>query len=284
MIRLPHPPIIPDDAPKHMVLGWRIVHPDLTSRGGFRWPFPGHWCEAPGPIKRHKGACPKAEGDGICVARTWSGATSGGIRSQTCLLVAYAPGDVLGEDAEKVRVRRALVLDVFSAIAGLGPGANLSGANLSGAYLSGANLSGADLTGANLSGADLSGANLSGANLTGANLSGANLSGANLSGANLSGANLTGANLSGANLTGANLSGADLSGADLSGATSPGGPPGANLSGRTSPGRPLRGDPPGDPPGRPPGAPPRATSGDPGRRHTRLTMWPAGSIRWRVGR
>ena len=166
MIRLPHPPTVPDDIPAHMVLGWRIVHPDLTSRGGFRWPFPGNWCEAPGPIQSHEGACPRAEGDGICVAKTWSGASSGGIRSQTCLLVAYEPKAVLGEDHEKVRVRRALVLDVFSATVGLGPGANLFGANLTGANLFEANLFEANLTGANLTRANLAGANLFGANLT----------------------------------------------------------------------------------------------------------------------
>ena len=186
MIRLPHPPTIPDDAPKHMVLGWRIVHPDLTSRGGFRWPFPGNWCVAPGPIKDHGGACPKGEGDGICVAKTWSGASSGGIRSQTCLLVAYQPGDVLGEDSAKVRVRRALVLDVFRSTAGLGPGADLYGANLTRA-----NLTGAYLAGANLAGANLSRANLYEANLTGADLYEAYLTGANLTGADLSGARYT---------------------------------------------------------------------------------------------
>ena len=164
MIRLPHPPTLPDDVPAHMVLGWRIVHPDLTSRGGFRWPFPGNWCDAPGPIlPNNVGGCPRNEGDGICVAKTWSGASSGGIRSQTCLLVAYEPKAVLGEDHEKVRVRRALVLDVFSATVGLGPGADLTRA-----YLTRANLSGANLTRANLSGANLTGANLTGAYLTGA--------------------------------------------------------------------------------------------------------------------
>ena len=166
MIRLPHPPTVPDDIPAHMVLGWRIVHPDLTSRGGFRWPFPGNWCEAPGPIQSHEGACPRAEGDGICVAKTWSGASSGGIRSQTCLLVAYEPKAVLGEDHEKVRVRRALVLDVFSATVGLGPGANLTRADLFGANLFGANLTRANLTGANLTRANLFGANLTRATYT----------------------------------------------------------------------------------------------------------------------
>jgi hypothetical protein len=232
VIRLPHPPTIPDDIPTHMVLGWRIVHPDLTSRGGFRWGFPGQWTEAPGPIKRHKGSCPKDEGDGICVARSWSGAMSGSIRSQTCLLVAYEPKAVLGEDHEKVRVRRALVLDVFNATAGVGPraylaGAYLAGANLTGAYLAGAYLAGANLTGANLFEANLFEANLFGANLTGANLFEANLTGANLTRAYLAGAYLAGANLTRAYLAGAYLAGANLTRAYLAGAYLAG----ANLTG-----------------------------------------------------
>ena len=70
-----------------------------------------------------------------------SGAASGGIPGGTYLLVAYAPADVLGEDSNKVRVKRALTLDVFTYTAFTytafaGPGAYLTGANLTGADLS----------------------------------------------------------------------------------------------------------------------------------------------------
>jgi hypothetical protein len=143
---------------------------------------------------------------------TPKGAASGGIPLHTVLVVGYYEADVLGRSVEKLRVKRAFVLDAWDAwdhVRFNGFRANLSGANLNRA-----NLPGADLSDANLPGADLSRANLSDAYLSYANLSYANLSDADLSGANLSGANLSGANLSGAYLSGANLSGAYLSGAD----------------------------------------------------------------------
>jgi len=162
-------PTVPKRAPKNMVLGFRACHRDLRSRNGFRWGFPGQWTHAEGPFLDHGSACPESEGDGICIARTLQGAASGGIPGGTYLLVAYCPADVLGENAHKVRVKRALTLDVFTFAAFIGPGANLTGA-----YLTGADLTGADLTGADLTGAYLTGANLTYANLTGADLTGAN--------------------------------------------------------------------------------------------------------------
>ena len=211
-------PVTPKRIPRDMVLGFRACHPDLRSRNGFRWAFPGQWTHAEGPFRDHGGSCPNGEGDGVCIARTLSGAASGGIPGGTYLLVAYAPADVLGEDTHKVRVKRALTLDVFTFTAFIGPGADLGGANLWGADLGGADLGGADLGGANLRGADLWGANLGGADLWDANLRGANLRGANLGGADLWGANLGGADLGGADLGGANLRGANLRGANLRGA------------------------------------------------------------------
>lgn len=35
------------EAPGGMVLGWRSTWPDLRSRNGYRWPWPGGWAEAP---------------------------------------------------------------------------------------------------------------------------------------------------------------------------------------------------------------------------------------------
>ena len=219
---------VPDGCTEPLVLGWRSVSPDMRSAHdpSFRWPWPGRWT----PVVDADASDVEC-GRGLHVALTWRGASAVGPVS-TALIVAYRPADVAHEGQDKVRVRRALVLDVIDTHALIRGaylyGADLSGANLYGAYLSGANLYRAYLTGANLYRADLTGADLTGANLTGANLSGANLYGAYLSGANLYRAYLTGANLTGANLTRAdlyranltraNLSGADLSGADLSGA------------------------------------------------------------------
>ncbi len=164
--------------------GLRACHPDFTSRGRFRWTFPGGWTQANGPFDAdNAGGCPRAEGDGICVALTWRAMALGGIPATLVLLVGWKSADVLGRDAEKVRVKRAYVVDALT-VAGLLAErradeepmdlryANLDGANLYGADLRGANLGGADLRGANLYGADLGGANLGGADLRGANLGG----------------------------------------------------------------------------------------------------------------
>ena len=180
--------------------GMRAVRPDFRSSRGFRWPWPGQWAEAPGPILDHRDSCPQSGtvGDGICTATTASGMASGGIPAHTVLLTGHAADDVVGDsEAGKLRLRRAFVVEVVD-LPRVGRDGLLSGADLSGADLSGANLSGADLSGADLSEANLRGANLSGANLRGANLRGADLSRADLSRANLSRANLYGANLSGA--------------------------------------------------------------------------------------
>ena len=134
---------------------WRSVHPDLRSSHGYRWPFPGHDAVAPLPAGAEFTSgdpCPQFVGDGLCLAKTWRGAASGGIPAITCLLVEFDDGDVLGEDDDKVRVSSCRVVDVFDAPAllrdGWGKGAYLSGAYLYGAYLTMADLTGATLYGA----------------------------------------------------------------------------------------------------------------------------------------
>ena len=166
--------------------GIRTVRADFKSSRGYRWPFPGSWAVAPGPIHEHADPCPRGVGDGLCVAFDYAGMASGGVAARTVLLCAWAAGDVLARDEHKVRLRRALVVEVFD-------GEVVARANLRGANLGGANLGGADLGGADLGGADLRGAYLRGANLGGANLGDADLGGANLGGAYLGGANLRGA-------------------------------------------------------------------------------------------
>ena len=189
--------------------GMRAVRPDFRSSRGFRWPWPGGVALAPGPIQPdNRGACPAAEGDGLCTALTAEGMASGGIPAITVLITAHASADVLGADAGKARLRSCCVVEVLDL-----PALSRAGA-LHDADLWCANLGGANLRGANLGGADLLGANLGGANLRDADLRDANLSGANLSGANLRGANLRGANLRYADLGGADLRGANLEDAD----------------------------------------------------------------------
>lgn len=161
--------------PEGMREGWKVVRPDFTTRNGYRWPFPGNWAECPpGTEFTTIDPCPAFEGDGLCVAKTWRGAASGGYPAVTALLLAYHQADVLGEDPNKLRVKRALVVDVYDPQAlirdGWCTGADLAGANLAWAYLARANLAGANLAGAYLAWANLAGANLAWANLAGADL------------------------------------------------------------------------------------------------------------------
>jgi len=166
-------PDLPAGGISRLRWGWKSVQPDLTAYGGWQWPFPGRWAEAPGPIRPdNTAACPAAPGDGLCVARTWRGAALGGHGIGTALLCAIPPGDILGQDDGKLRARRVWVAALFSPMVWIRTGA------AAGAYLSGADLSGADLSGADLSGADLDGANLARADLSGADLADANLDGA----------------------------------------------------------------------------------------------------------
>jgi hypothetical protein len=208
------------EAPPGMVLGWRVCHRDLRSRNGYRWPWPGGRATDPRKgVDRRKttaphNACPSDTLGGVCIAKTFGGAASGGIPAGTILVTAHHPKDVLGEDPDKLRVKRALVLDVVDLVSALG-GADLGGANLRYADLRYANLGGADLGGANLGCADLGYADLGGANLRYADLGGANLGYADLRCANLGCADLRCADLGGADLRYADLGGADLRYADL---------------------------------------------------------------------
>ena len=209
------------ERPQGLKWGIRSVRPDLTSRNGFRWAFPGNWIMAKGPFDtRNSGGCPTKDGDGICIANNWQGMAGGQIPAITLLLVGYRTTDVLGieSDNSKLRVKEAYVRDIIDGtilLISFGYCAHLYGANLRSAYLYGADLYGANLRSANLHGAYLYGANLYGANLSRASLRSANLRTANLRNADLYGADLYGADLHDADLYGANLYGADLHGADL---------------------------------------------------------------------
>ncbi len=170
---------------KKLVTAWRACHPDLRSSNGFVWPFPGNQAVAPLPDGKKfttGDPCPRFPGDGLCLAKTWKGAASGGIPAITCLEVTYDPADVLGEDDHKVRVSRCQVVSLFDATLlirdGWCEGQNLVGARLDGASLVGARLVGASLVGARLDGASLDGASLVGARLDRASLVGARLVGA----------------------------------------------------------------------------------------------------------
>jgi hypothetical protein len=202
---------------------FKAVPPSGVTRGTLDWNVPTGTvirCDHNVTTPDHGDVCPRREGDGISIAKTWRGAGLAGHPTGRCCTVAIDPADILAEDGHKIRVRAATVGDWYDAAEllrqGWGARANLAGADLFGADLSGADLSEAYLSRANLSGADLSGANLYRADLFGADLSRTDLSRVNLSGAYLSGADLFGAYLFGADLSRADLSGANLYRANLS--------------------------------------------------------------------
>jgi hypothetical protein len=168
-----------------MPTAFRSVHLDFTSSRGYRWPFPGGVATAPKPkgaAYTRGGPCPQFTGDGLCLAKTPKGAASGGIPMHMVLIVFYTKANVLGEDADKVRVKTCKVLEVLDFPALLRANmvdqkvkANLRSADLYGADLRSANLCGANLYGADLRSADLRSADLYGADLRSANLYGADL-------------------------------------------------------------------------------------------------------------
>ena len=129
------------------VTAFRTVHPDFRSSRGYVWPFPGRIAKAAGPFTDHKGGCPQAVGDGICLATTWHGAASGGIPAVTVLVCSYLPGDLLGQEEGKVRVKKAKVLRVVdfpATLRGDVPKDDAIPADLRSANLGGADLGGAE--------------------------------------------------------------------------------------------------------------------------------------------
>ncbi len=192
--------------------GFKTVNGLRQTMNGFTWPAVGgvasSW-DDDGPHSSDE--CPIRPGDGLCVALTPKGASSGFLPLAGLLLVAYRQADVVAATHEKLRTRGEVAVVGDTMIRRL----NLRGAYLYGAYLRGTNLEGTNLEGAYLRGAALEGANLYGANLRGATLEGAALYGANLYGTNLEGAYLRGASLRGANLYGADPSALAARGAIL---------------------------------------------------------------------
>ena len=93
----------------------RTIRPDFRSSHDYRYPFPGRWAKAPGPINRAwRGNCPSDPGDGICAASNWAGMASAGVPANVLLLVAYSSSDILGTGGgDKVRLRRMFIVDII---------------------------------------------------------------------------------------------------------------------------------------------------------------------------
>ena len=87
--------------------GIKSILPDLTTLNGYPWPFPGGIAECdPKKIDAESAsACPRHEGDGLCVATSWRGMASSGFPARTLLLVAYGADEVLGRDDTEGKLR-----------------------------------------------------------------------------------------------------------------------------------------------------------------------------------
>ena len=78
----------------------KAVNPDFTTRGGFRWAFPGEWTTDPadrhdtGMLPYSDLVCPQEPGDGLSVAKTVYGMAQGGYVPRTVLIVGCDEGDV----------------------------------------------------------------------------------------------------------------------------------------------------------------------------------------------
>ncbi len=115
--------------------GIKSTRPDLTTRNGYQWPFPGKTATAPN-MQDHGKSCPREEGDGLCVATSWAGMASGGFPARTLLLVAYNAAEARGNEADKLRVPKVRVVALIDGEALLkksGKNADLYGADLRGA-------------------------------------------------------------------------------------------------------------------------------------------------------
>lgn len=141
-----------------MEWGFKFIGTDLctndNSGGRFRYHL-GEWVEPPSTEREmtiSNNPCPSFPGDGLCVAKTLSGAQSGELRIGASVMVqtGFLRDDVLAESTDKIRVRRLFVdptpIDPVQLLVwGSAMNADLYGADLYGADLSGADLSGAGL-------------------------------------------------------------------------------------------------------------------------------------------
>jgi hypothetical protein len=166
-------------------VGFKITNIDGTTHGGYYWRQVNalhdepilHKASAWDPTNH--GSCPRAPGDGLCVALSISAATSGGVKLTECIghVLVYSPTVAQADDPGKLRVPWVIDVDCFNVIEVVRGGfvADLRNADLRDADLRNADLRYASLQGANLQGAHLQYADLQYASLLGADLQGANL-------------------------------------------------------------------------------------------------------------
>src|SRR5882672_12526207 len=102
------------EATEGLELAWKIVRPDGRTYQDFQWPFKGRVVADPQQQPFTTGDCPAFPGDGLCLAKTWRGAASGGYTAITGLAIEYDMKHLLGGmSSDKYRVSQCNVLGVF---------------------------------------------------------------------------------------------------------------------------------------------------------------------------
>ena len=175
-----------------LAVGFKLTSPSGKSYNNYYWPLVDGDHDEPRLHKatawnpKNSESCPRAVGDGLCVATTINAAQSGGARFSTSTghVLVYPKALAKSDTAGKLRVPWCVDVDCFTAQELILAGC-LGSADLGSADLRYADLRSADLRSANLRCADLRCANLGSADLRSANLGSANLRSANLRYANL---------------------------------------------------------------------------------------------------
>lgn len=107
--------------PGQLKLGWKIADHNMKTHNGYQWRagqwhVPQHSFESIFGGVTTSGECPQYQGDGLCLAKTWTGATSGNIYPSgdtKIMLIAYADEHVLhNSHVDKYRVRACYVIAV----------------------------------------------------------------------------------------------------------------------------------------------------------------------------
>lgn len=110
-------------APEELKLGWKVADKNMTTRYNYKWQVESWHVPKPSLESLIKGMttegeCPDMAGDGLCIARQWTDAFSGGAYKQSdtkLLFLAYIPDHVLCDNGGgKLRVRSCYLIHAAS--------------------------------------------------------------------------------------------------------------------------------------------------------------------------
>ena len=94
----------------------KSIQEDGTTRNRFQWPDKGPVEELSALNLENTGPCPSRHGDGLCLGKSFAGMAQGWIPTRHILTVRYRKEDVLGEDSQKLRVSRCVVVKRWTAL------------------------------------------------------------------------------------------------------------------------------------------------------------------------